>query len=775
MRGRHLSAESLDRITMDTTKWKLTVPLMISVRVKTSLGHHILMSKFDSHCMCSGLTADSSNPHFTPRLSNTNLDSAIELLSRTGSNEYLFQAASNGPLFQAASDISSARHSPQKSSNHRYKTRHQRYFKGWHVGVTACAAMTGAVLVINTVLTIWASVKYDLSSFIGTIQSGNCDQTKQLGRWLHVAINVLSTLLLGASNYCMQCLSAPNREEINRAHSEKRWLDIGVPSVKNLRRVSWRKIILWWCLGLSSIPLHLMYNSAVFSTISAQQYYIFTVDSDFLSASSFDSEKIKLKDDGGFDTDTDPVSSLRWLQGNISSLTRLKNAACIKAYGNDYVSSYGDLLLVSSTKNVTSSLIPCDFSTPPFGWTEPHAYEWICSDYGNKICELDKAAAKANEWIVESQPIDYCLARKIEEHCKLQFSLIIMIIVILCNIVKMICMIVTVWMERVATFVTLGDAVSSFLDDPDSFTADCCLADKDDFTTRKWQLSNIMTKKYVSKRHWWFRAASLKRWVVCNVLCLIALIAASILLHMGLGSLESKSFSDLRKLGFGAVTSQSLISTPALNYPGSGAILANVFVANSPQVILSFIYLNYNGLFTCMLMASEWSGFAHERKFLRVTSPVGKQRSSYRLQLPYIYGIPILIISGILHWLVSQSIFLAQIDVFDSSGTQLNVSVPTCGYSAIAIITVIAFGSIVMLGGIVNGFRVYDAGMPLAGSCSAAISAACHPKRQDKDMSVLPVKWGAERNVGPIGNCSFSSFEVDMPKAGERYGSDGFS
>ena len=76
-----------------------------------------------------------------------------------------------------------------------------------------------------------------------------------------------------------------------------------------------------------------------------------------------------------------------------------------------------------------------------------------------------------------------------------------------------------------------------------------------------------------------------------------------------------------------------------------------------------------------------------------------------------------------------------------------------------------------VLGGIVNGFRVYDAGMPLAGSCSAAISAACHPKQQDKDMSVLPVKWGAEKTTGPIGHCSFSSFEVDMPIADEEYGS----
>ena len=346
-----------------------------------------------------------------------------------------------------------------------------------------------------------------------------------------------------------------------------------------------------------------------------------------------------------------------------------------------------------------------------------------------------------------------------------------MIVVILSNLLKTICMIVTVWKEKSATLVTLGDAISSFLDDPDPTTAGCCLADKSTFTSKKWQLSSTLTKKYVLQRHRWFRSASIRRWAICNVLCLATLILASIFLRIGLNqvSLRSRSFSHLQKLGFGALTSESLISI--LNCPGPGGLLATVLIANSPQLILSFLYLNYNGLFTCMLMASEWSGFAHQRKYLRVTSPIGKQRSSYRLQLPYIYGIPLLIISGTLHWLVSQSIFLARIEIFDVDGVkQTKNTISTCGYSLIAIITIIAVGSIVMLGGIVNGFRVYDAGMPLVGSCSAAISAACHPKQQDEDMSVLPVKWGAEKTVELVGHCSFSSFEVDMPTAGERYG-----
>ena len=240
----------------------------------------------------------------------------------------------------------------------------------------------------------------------------------------------------------MQCLSSPTRAEINKAHNEERWLDIGVLSVKNLRRVSWRRICLWWCLALSSIPLHLFYNSAIFSTLSAHEYLIFTVDANFPTGSSFNLKETNFNIDKQISASESAAleRSLDWLHDNISSLTKLDKAACIKAYGNDYVSSYSDLLLVSSTKNATNSLLSWDSSSPRFFpyIDDSGPYDWICSgDWDslgykdNFLCDPNAAAAKADKWVVGSQPIDYCLSRKIEEHCRLQFSLAIMVIVIL--------------------------------------------------------------------------------------------------------------------------------------------------------------------------------------------------------------------------------------------------------------------------------------------------------------------------------------------------------
>jgi hypothetical protein len=87
---------------------------------------------------------------------------------------------------------------------------------------------------------------------------GSCTEMKRITFWVDLVINILSTLLLGASNNCTQLLVAPTRKDISDAHAAGRYLDVGVSSVRNLLAVSrWRQ---WLCAGLflSSIPLHLL-------------------------------------------------------------------------------------------------------------------------------------------------------------------------------------------------------------------------------------------------------------------------------------------------------------------------------------------------------------------------------------------------------------------------------------------------------------------------------------------------------------------------------------
>jgi hypothetical protein len=92
----------------------------------------------------------------------------------------------------------------------------------------------------------------------------------------------------------------------------------------------------------------------------------------------------------------------------------------------------------------------------------------------------------------------------------------------------------------------------------------------------------------------------------------------------------------------------------------STSLLRTIFLANAPRIFVSLLYLIDNALFTSMFLSKKWMSYgAHPR---------GLQRSTYYLQLPYLYAIPLLIVSTLLHWLVSQNILIAHIAVYERRG-----------------------------------------------------------------------------------------------------------
>lgn len=116
----------------------------------------------------------------------------------------------------------------------------------------------GFILMTNLGVTIFAVKSYGSRNGVGLIYEGDCSTVKRLDQWLHLLINLLGTGMLSASNYCMQLQAAPTRENVNAAHEKQKWLDIGIPSLRNLKYLSmWRRCS-WALLALTSIPIHLM-------------------------------------------------------------------------------------------------------------------------------------------------------------------------------------------------------------------------------------------------------------------------------------------------------------------------------------------------------------------------------------------------------------------------------------------------------------------------------------------------------------------------------------
>lgn len=205
---------------------------------------------------------------------------------------------------------------------------------------------------------------------------------------------------------------------------------------------------------------------------------------------------------------------------------------------------------------------------------------------------------------------------------------------------------------------------------------------------------------------------------------------------------------------------------------GSGPLL-NAWIVNLPQIILSFCYLALNGICTSMASAHEWNNIAKTRKGLRVTKPLAKQRSTYFLQLPYRWAVPLIFTSGILHWLLSQSFFLVRLIVNDRNGIAVpEKSKTACGYSRLSLLVffVVALVLVVAVGMI--GIRHLQQKIPMAASCSLVISAACHPAEDEgQDIHLKKVKWGVveEATGGGWPHCSIAAGELKMAKVGEKY------
>lgn len=171
-----------------------------------------------------------------------------------------------------------------------------------------------------------------------------------------------------------------------------------------------------------------------------------------------------------------------------------------------------------------------------------------------------------------------------------------------------------------------------------------------------------------------------------------------------------------------------------------------------------------------MSFSKEWHDLAKHRRSLRVTSPRGQQRSTYFLSLPYRYLISIVITSIATHWILSQSLFLVAIDVYDENGNfDPSQSILSCGFSCIALIFLVGIGSLVLIAGVGLGLRRFEAGMPLAGSCSAALSAACHPPPDEAEVALAPVKWGVTSIEDGIGHCALTGRYVSPPINGKMY------
>ncbi|KAJ0123786.1 hypothetical protein J7T55_012255 [Diaporthe amygdali] len=379
------------------------------------------------------------------------------------------------------------------------------------------------------------------------------------------------------------------------------------------------------------------------------------------------------------------------------------------------------------------------------------------------------------KWLVgkPAYEVDHCLVQQppwSEKRCQLEYSPWILWACCLSNLIKLLVMI-SIWFasRRSAAekggrrsmsgieqpLCTLGDAIASFMRKPDHTTEGMSTTTMNDFQapvmSRHFGPRNKQSPHLRGPRPWypgpkqWRHAVSLERWLW-------------FLLGLKLRHI-STSVSSFWSMGLGELRDYTFIY---ICYPRDDpwGLISNVLLANIPQLVASIFYLSYNGMLTMFLVQFEFSSMYKTRKSLRVSEPAGTQRSSYPISLPFRYGIPLSISSGVMSWLLSQSLFLARITALHPDGTSDRVnSFSSTGYSPIAIFFALLLATVQVVAVLALSLRKYTEPMSLVSTNSRAISAACHVLPEEvKDSYLLPIRWAVvEVDEFAVRHCAFTT------------------
>ncbi|KAJ9137541.1 hypothetical protein NKR23_g9138 [Pleurostoma richardsiae] len=544
---------------------------------------------------------------------------------------------------------------------------------------------------------------------------GNCKMSVWLNVSLHLLLNIISTAILASSSFFTQVINSPTREDIDIFHAQRKWLHIGVPSFRNLFLLSRRRAVVWFLFMLSSVPISVVLNSAVFEVEEAgSTFFLSIAAADFVHGGSVfppGASLVAAGSTGGSGSHVDYgeySNSNSQIVQNItktatagSSWEKLPPAECRAEFVEcGGLRRHRNVILIINTDGDQSTrgwnrseVWPVGQATDSFDDIVPSNETntlWFAAECavnagllrtcgntcGNVLGLKDGVfdsrtdAHPSRSWLysffegvtydneIAGQSysfgdisVRYCLAEKIEEHCKVGLSNQVLLIVIVCVSLKVgLCYAVMILMTRRTPLVTPGDAIASFISVPDSSTVGMSFMDR--WEVDMWSRNDyerLAIRQWKTKNYRQGNTASFTSWAIFVASVAIINTFLIIIYAWEFTANGSKLFAD--DLGFNSLHDW---------FPGPtrGQFLPSVIMANAAQLLLSFAYLVYNSFITKFLAGQEWARMSRGYNSLRVTHPQGEQKSTYRLQLPYSYSIPMITISILLHWIMSRTFYI---------------------------------------------------------------------------------------------------------------------
>jgi len=94
------------------------------------------------------------------------------------------------------------------------------------------------ILAASVTCLVLASAKGHMTTWESTLMQGNTTTVEGISRGIVAAVNIFAIALIAGANYVVQILNSPTRAEVDNAHQNFEWLDIGIPSLRNLSLIS---------------------------------------------------------------------------------------------------------------------------------------------------------------------------------------------------------------------------------------------------------------------------------------------------------------------------------------------------------------------------------------------------------------------------------------------------------------------------------------------------------------------------------------------------------
>lgn len=240
----------------------------------------------------------------------------------------------------------------------------------------------------------------------------------------------------------------------------------------------------------------------VFVTHSLNSYDVFVAQDSFLRSdgltwnlSQNSSQAAVLNEQYG------PLITTLWQENNASMLKRYTPSECLDKFSVPMQSAHGNVVLITNSSQTTGvALLDMFFLTEPEfdvfdiyhagiptedANSSGEQYMWMCDQrksMGDDSClyQIDNIKGNTKNWTISdgNRTIDYCLAQETEEQCKLQVSLLMSAICIGTVAFIVLVMFAVAMLVNESPIMTTGDAIETFMKDPDPYTQGMCMASK---------------------------------------------------------------------------------------------------------------------------------------------------------------------------------------------------------------------------------------------------------------------------------------------------------